>query len=445
MAGTSLVKVLGINNIIVSSTVKRWGIPVASVGVFAIIGVIVFSLSHAATPAVSYEPESGTLANNATTITDTNASAGSAVRFASGVAPLTCNLNATTANFASQVSAATAGQVICLATGSYGTWGGTNKAITITKQSGATPTMDISFGTNDAGFTLDGITIAGGNISGSSSNYAAATNPKNITIKNSTFTAALNIEYITNANILLDRNTHNNIDNDSGCTSAPGRIWFSYGSDIPSGVTIQNSLFDGGNTDGIQAGTGFMAVNNEFRNITEKSANDCAHTDAIQLLGAKGAVIRGNYIHNTADGIVAYDGVDSVLIENNVIDLVDGRYGIELYSDTNSIVRHNTLKYGTGCAYLPCGQIMLDHKTADPAGSGTVIENNIASDISLANGSTAAVNRNNMLRSGASGQNFNGIPVFSGGASPTTYAGFLLSSGSPGKNAGSDGNDVGIN
>jgi hypothetical protein len=348
-----------------------------------------------------------------------------------------CDATATTANFAAQVSATAAGKVLCLASGSYGSWGGTNKAITVKAQSGAAVSMSINFGTSSGNFTLDGVTVNGGSITGN------ATAPKNITVRNSTFTGALVIDGVANSNILLDHNTHNNINNNSSCTAVPGRIHFAYGSNTPSGVTIQNSLMDGGNTDGIQAGTGFTAINNEFRNITEKSSSDCAHTDAVQLIGAKGAVLRGNYIHNTADGIVAYDGIDSAIIENNVIDLVSGRFGIELYSDNGSIVRGNTLKYGTGCAYVACGQIILDHKSADPAGKGTVIENNIASAISLNNGSTAAVNRNNMLRSGASGSNFIGTPVFVGGTNPTTFEGFKLVSSSAGKGSVS-GVDVGI-
>jgi hypothetical protein len=75
-----------------------------------------------------------------------------------------CNLNATTSNFASQVAAATADQVICVASGNYGTWTGTNKAIAVTKQSGATVTMGIDLTTGNNGFTIDGLTIPGGRI-----------------------------------------------------------------------------------------------------------------------------------------------------------------------------------------------------------------------------------------------------------------------------------------
>lgn len=331
------------------------------------------------------------------------------------------------------MTAASAGQVICLASGNYGTWTGTNKAITITKQSGATVTMALDFNTNDSGFTIDGLTIAGGSI---------VNGAKNITIRNSAFTSNLIFDNVANANILLDNNTHINIDSCATCD--PAAIHLAWSSDTFSGVTVQNSLFQGGNADGIQAGTGLNILNNRFIHIQDDHGDQTLHTDSIQLIGAKGAVIRGNYLYDNDDGIVAYDGIDSVTIEDNVIDLVHGRYGIELYSDKNSVVRHNTLKYATTCLYVACGQIVLTHKTADPAGSGTVIENNIASGISVSDGSTAASNQNNMLHSGASGGNFNGIPVYVGGANPADYAGFALSVGSPGLGKASDGTNVGI-
>lgn len=349
-----------------------------------------------------------------------------------------CDVNATTANFAAQVSATAAGKTLCLASGNYGTWNGTNKAIVVKSQAGAAVSMAINFGTSATAFILDGVTVTSGSMIGNSSG------PKNLTIRNSTFTGALRIDGVANSNILLEHNTHNNIDNNASCTATPARIHFSYGSETHSGVTVQDSLFDGGNTDGIQTGVGVTVLNNEFRNIREKSSSDCAHTDVIQLIDARGSVVRGNYVHHSASGIVAYDGVDSALIEHNVVDLVNGRYGIELYSDTNSMIRNNTLVYGTGCEYAACGQILLDRKSSAPAGAGTVIENNIASGINASNGSTAAVNRNNMVRSGASGSNFLGTPAYVGGATPTTFAGFKLAWGSAGKSQSTVSGDVGI-
>jgi hypothetical protein len=423
---------------------------------FAVIGVAMLVLTQAAAPSYSMEAENGSLLGSATVITDSTASGangGEAILFSASATPtpspsptpgpVTCTTNATTSTFASAVSAATAGQTICLAAGNYGTFNGTDKAITITAQSGATVTMGFNLGTGDKDFTLDGLTIPGGSINGPGYTSTATNRPQNITIKNSTFTAAVVIDYLRDSNIVFDSNTHRNINNNALCTATPGRFHFPYDQSAPSGVTIKNSLMEGGNADGIQSGAGVTILNNTFRNIKENGGNDCAHSDPIQLFGP-GHIVRGNYIVDSADGIVAYDRIASSLIEHNVIDLKTGRYGIELYSDNGSIVRFNTLIYGTGCEHGPCGQIILSRKTTDPAGVGTIIENNIATSISTDSGSTFAVNRNNMLRSGASGQNFNGTPVFVGGSSPTDFAGFLLAAGSPGKAAATDGSDVGI-
>ena len=139
---------------------------------------------------------------------------------------------------------------------------------------------------------------------------------------------------------------------------------------------------DGGSADGVQTGVGVNIIGNEFANIREGSCSDC-HTDAIQLLGASDTVIRGNYIHSVATAIVAFDGVTRAIIENNVIDTQGRPWGIELYADNNSIVRHNTLLYRANCDYnTACGTIYLDHKSGDPAGRGTIIVDNIATSIS---------------------------------------------------------------
>ena len=52
-------------------------------------------------------------------------------------------------------------------------------------------------------------------------------------------------------------------------TCTPARVHLSYSSETPSGVTIKDSLFDGGNADGIQTGVGVNIIGNEFRNIHE--------------------------------------------------------------------------------------------------------------------------------------------------------------------------------
>ena len=74
--------------------------------------------------------------------------------------------------------------MICLATGNYGTWSGTNKSITLRNADGATATMRVSLGSGDAGFTLDGLSGMGGVIGNGATN---------VTIRNSAFTSPINI------------------------------------------------------------------------------------------------------------------------------------------------------------------------------------------------------------------------------------------------------------
>jgi hypothetical protein len=344
--------------------------------------------------------------------------------------PSKCDRNATTSTLASQVSAATAGQVLCLATGNYGTWDGTNKAIVLRPADGATVNMSLEATTGDAGFTLDAMKLGDSSITNGA---------KNITVRNSAFSGPMILDGLANSNVLLDHNTHNNISTCSGC--APARVALPYSCTTFSGVTVSNSTFSGGNADGIQAGCGLNILSNTFDNIHESGPSDSAHTDPIQLTGAPNSVVRGNYIHNASDGIVAYDSLDHATITDNVIDLVNGRWGIELYADNGSIVSHNTLVYGAGCEYAACGWIILDHKTTNAAGKGTVVTDNIATAVSLNNGSTAAKNTNNMVRQGASGGNFAGTPTYT---SPGSYSGYHLKSGSPGIARASDGANVGI-
>jgi hypothetical protein len=88
----------------------------------------------------------------------------------------------------------------------------------------------------------------------------------------------------------------------------------------------------------------------------------------------------------------------------------------------------------------------VDRKSSDNAGFGTVIVDNIANSISASNGSSVAQQARNLVRSGGSSSDLVGIPIFVGGAIPTSYAGFELSGSSPGKGAASNpvGSDIGI-
>ena len=337
-----------------------------------------------------------------------------------------CDLNATPSNFASQVSAATAGQTICLASGSYGTWTGTNKAITIRAATGATPTMRYSFGSGDSGFTLDGMTGMGGTFTSGASN---------VTVKNSAFNTCAQFDG-SMTNVVFDGNTHLNIN----ATCGNSRLGLN-----ASGVTIRNSLMQGGDSDGaFVSANNVLVENNRFIDLCDVGGN---HTDGLQFAdpgdpsGGWNAVVRGNFFsfngcpNDYAQALSSYDGgTNGALLEDNVVDTTRPG-GIELYADQGSIVRHNTVRWypSTVCAFnAQCGYIEVTRKSADPASVNTQVYDNVAR-VSVSMGSTVARNDHNV-----SGESVTFVGPLA------TYAGFRLAAGSAGKGAASDGLDVGV-
>src|SRR4051794_8453742 len=336
-----------------------------------------------------------------------------------------CTSNATTANFASQFSALQAGQTLCLASGNYGTWTGGAKSGTVTVRAadGATATMGLNF-SSASNLVVQGMKITGGSISGSS---------KNVTVAGSDFSAPFLIETSSaNANIIFDGNRHVDIDASS---SLPARVTV-WASGSPSGVTIKNSLFQGGDSDGVRPDSDQVQVlNNEFADIVDKGAN---HADPIQFYGATRAVIRGNYFHNANGNISAYimqaDGGTGNIIENNVFAAGKGvGYGITLYSDNGTIIRHNTWQPGTCDFSIPCGTLSLGNKSGQPASRGTIIRDNILNTIGGGGGTYTA---DHNLMTGQSTPSFVG-PL-------TTWRASHPTASSPGRAAASDGSDVGI-
>jgi hypothetical protein len=341
-----------------------------------------------------------------------------------------CDRSAAPGELAHQLHAASAGETICLADGDYGTFRGARKEgpVTLRPHAGASASMTVELD-GAANLVLDGLTIRGAALRGST---------RDITIRHSAFTEPATLDGLENANVVLD---HDSFDDISGTAA---RIHLPYTSQTPSGVTIKNSRMIGGDSDGVQSGVGVNIIDNQFIDILENGPN---HTDAIQLLDAPGAVVRGNFIRDSSSGIVAYDGLEHAVIEDNVVDLTGkGKrpWGIELYSDDGSVVRHNTVKYDPGCSFnLPCGMIGIDRKSQDPAGQGTVVLDNIATELTISNGSEVASRRGNLLRRGVESGDRRGAPVYEGGSHPASFAGFKLAHSSPGKDAASDGRDVG--
>jgi hypothetical protein len=359
-----------------------------------------------------------------------------------------CNRTATSsATLSSEFRAATPGQTVCIASGSYGTFRGGSKrgTVTVRAQPDASPSLSLDFdGANN--IRIEHVTIKGGVVSGGT---------RNVTVAHSRFTGILVIDQKTpDPNIVLDHNTHNNI---------PG-VPDDYNSrvhlDAP-GVVVKNSLFSGGTSDGIRVGNApdTQILHNEFTAFVNKAP---LHTDPIQFYGdGPRTTVRGNWFHDMVEVsaiIMMADGGGPHVIEDNLFG-PGGGYGFSLtwYSDDRSIIRHNTFVKDDCNFNLPCGIINLGHKPGDDPGRGTVIEDNILTWIGTSGngeggGPSSFSSNHNLFRAQKPiGQgDVRGAPKYAGPSISSNagrlkaFAAYRLARGSRGSGNASDGKDRGI-
>jgi len=352
---------------------------------------------------------------------------------------------ATPATLGTVFAAASPGDTILLTSGDYGRFSGGVKAGTVTLRPapGARVTMALRF-RRASNITVEGIQ----NITDA---YLEGAQTRNITVRDSYFSGQTTFRTgsLQNANILFDGNTHGPWDKCPGCAEA--RMWFPEKTSQPSGITVRNSTFGpGGDSDGIQNGSnGTQILNNTFVGIVQTEAGR-SHADSIQLYGSENTVIRGNFFYDVSNCLMAPDGADHEIYEDNVCvqKRGNGTVGaIQLGSDRGSRIVHNTF-YDSGrreCDYnTRCGIMSFGAKGGEPAPSGTVVRDNIVAELSKFDRSSQSESYNLLTasRRNGLGDQF-GMPRYVGGARPTTYAGYMLAPGSRGKGTASDGSDRG--
>lgn len=355
-------------------------------------------------------------------------------------APARADLRATPATLESVVRRARPKARIRLAPGDYGTFAGARKRKRIQligpRGRGARIRLDFE---DAARLTLSRLTITGAYLSG---------NTRDITVRNSTVPGqvVLRTGELERANILFERNLHVGWDACSGC--GEGRVFLPECTDRPSGITIRRSEFRGGVSDGILNGSnGTRIIGNTFHDL-EPGSPSGVHTDAIQLYGSKNTLIRRNFFYNVPSGIMAPDGADHERILDNVFRGDRGGYpfAIMIWSDRGSVIRHNTLADGDCAFNLPCGILSIGSKPGQPPGQGTVVRDNILSEISIGSGSATLARRSHNLIAHAPASGHKEVrarPRYVGGPHPRTYRGHALRRRSPGKGNASDGRDRG--
>lgn len=397
--------------------------------------------------------------------------------------PLSCDLNATTSSFSTQISAANPGQVVCLASGDYSSFTGTSKSapgIWITSAPGATVTFNSGITLNLSSvrnFVLDGTggggTMTVGGLLDMETNGDALQNKAlNLTFQNIAFTATgdVLVQGPENSNITFNRDTFVAANAQCSGGSATGITWQfilpyeTATSATPSGVTLENSVFVA-SADlwnpyrAIQTASSLAVTGNVFVGyLDHMNAGSCNHIDTLQIFsglnGTYGNVIfTGNLCYDDYGCFMAFDGTSNNTITDNACFDIESAC-INLYSDAGSVVDHNTQETGGAdpsyCEILlnvqPCTSSTLfinDNKTGDPTPGGETYTDNTDQYGPNVESGSLTTNTNNMW-SGASSPNINGSPTFTGGTNPTTWAGFELTSGSTGHAGGSDGLDVGL-
>ncbi len=335
-------------------------------------------------------------------------------------------------------AAARAGETVCLAKGDYGTFYAGRKSgeVGVRAQRGARVTMEVEFD-SVVNLRLAGVTITSALIKGVS---------RNITITGSRFTglALVQAEQLENSNIIFDGNRHADVDTCmDGCFQ--GRLHIDGNTGRPTGVVVKNSVFSGGNSDGVRADAdGIQILDNEFYGFQDE---DPFHTDPVQLYGGTHVEIRGNYFHdnNVSAQIMMADGGGNNVVEDNVIAGTGYTWAITWFSDKNSVIQHNTFADGRCSNNIRCGMVNLGAKPSDPIGRGTVIRNNVMGGVG--NGGEGKYSKfeadHNLITVGTPGRaNVVGSPRYRGPLKK--YSGYRLASGSPGARGSTNGRAVGI-
>jgi Right handed beta helix region len=304
----------------------------------------------------------------------------------------TLELHARPGTLDAALAQALPGDTVLLESGDYGVFRGAMRAgrVTLRAAPGARVRMGVMF--NPAsGITIDGVQITGLEIADRRSH--------DLTIRNSRFDgsqAVIRTSDLVNANVLLEHNTHIGFDKCRGCYE--GRIDLAGRTDKPSGVTIRDSVFRGGNSDAIQnGGNGVRILDNTIEDIHQVDGPGGVHADGIQLLGSRGTVIRGNDLRNVATGIMAPDGSDHEIIEDNDIATDGYPYAITIGGDRGSVLRGNRLAGGMCVYHLPCGTVRIGASNDGVPSTGTVVEDNRLGALAVDPVSHLAVDRGNVI------------------------------------------------
>jgi len=344
--------------------------------------------------------------------------------------PGTCDSTISSGSVSTALASVPAGGVLCLNNGTYSYNAAVSKASLTTVK--PVPGASVTYSSLSMS-TSNNIRIEGpGTIPG----FAIGTNTSsgtNLQISNFTSNSNACIQAPQNVanNILIDKIVFNNI----GQSCTEGRLGIhglNTSKSVNQNIQVKNSTFTGsGPSDGIQ-GTGeprgiIIGPGNTFQNILEGGCG-VVHCDSIQCYGCSDVRVRGNYFYNNSTLAVDFD------CNSGYTEMTDNVFYQEPASAANAVVitgspspliAHNTFGPNTN----------LQIYGGNP-GNCTTTNANISNNISQGGfnigNCTGCTQTNNISN-----------PIYVGGSTPTTWAGWALASNSPGKGTATDGGDVG--
>ncbi|HEY9466122.1 MAG TPA: right-handed parallel beta-helix repeat-containing protein [Vicinamibacterales bacterium] len=349
------------------------------------------------------------------------------------------------ASVAAAVSSAPSGATVCLNAGSYPAFNASiNKSslTTITASPGLSRSQ-VSISSVNVGSSQNlafvGMTIGSTNVS-----VPGGAASLHIQFRNNAFTGALNIFTPQNVNqdTRIDGNTFANV----GQGATEGRLGVrGYNNNTVNGVVISNNVFSGsGPSDGVQIIGGaygtVIGPGNEFVGI-KQSGCGTVHCDPIQFYGATRSTITGNYFHGNSTGLMVNGGDGPATITHNVF-VTDGEYPDQIVraGTSGDVITHNTFANGANMRF---------GDSLGTVSNALIRDNIITGSLNLQYGQTLSalgtIDHNLISGSAIGAGGIKGVPTYTGGSKPTTWAGYQLTSGSLGYKAASEGADMGAN
>jgi hypothetical protein len=377
-----------------------------------------------------------------------------------------------TSNVGAAITSAAGGDVVCLGAG-----GSPYPGISTTAAKGSDVTIQAAPG---ASVTVASITVTGGShlvfqdltLTGGAAIYGAT----HTHLRFMQFGAATQVcsstschlgSVVPNADVTLEHDRFDNIQ--TGISEGRLEIEGVDADSTPGGISVRYSHFGGtglnGGTGGCSDGIGLHAnadgvtigPGNEFDHIVQGNCATIngAHADPIESFVALNPVVIGNYFHDNGDGsggLGWFSGAaGTAVITGNVFACPSSGnypYPAAIPGTPGAVFAHNVI---AGPCQLELGK---DNQCEDSTGAAVRdnvwVQGNPGVHVGNLNGCSpppdGIFTESHNLNCGCGGGtgDVSGTAAFAGGSTPTTWEGWALAAGSPGKGGASDGSDMGI-